>query len=172
MDEVHRGSPWTGGPCFVYIHVNMVVTSRCFAFRALTITQARIWKRFWVENLTSLLYYLPISSFAKTWIKYLYKHAVSIFFHLSWHFKREQSVFFAKQKLITSERLCVQDFTTGIKNFSFNQCHNKEFCVSFSGKLICESNKKLFSCICIAWYKHERGWENSALQTPKTFSIV
>ena len=21
-------------------------------------------------------------------------------------------------------------------------------------------NRKLFCCICIAWYKHERGWEN------------
>ena len=35
---------------------------------------------------------------------------------------------FAKQELITQVRLCVQDFATG-KNFSFNQCHNKEFCV-------------------------------------------
>ena len=26
-----------------------------------------------------------------------------------------------------SARFCVQDFATG-KNFSFNQCHNKEFC--------------------------------------------
>ena len=43
----------------------MVVTSRCFAFRAL-ITEARIWKSFWVENLTSLLY-PPILSSAETW---------------------------------------------------------------------------------------------------------
>ena len=39
---------------------------------------------------------------------------VSIFFRLSWQFKRA--------------RLRAQDFATG-KNFSFNQCHNKEFCV-------------------------------------------
>ena len=41
-------------------------------------------------------------------------------------------------------KLRVQDFETG-KNFSFNQCHNKEICVFFSGKLIYKSNRKLFS---------------------------
>ena len=35
---------------------------------------------------------------------------------------------FAKQELITRARLRAQDFATG-KNFSFNKCHNKEFCV-------------------------------------------
>ena len=35
---------------------------------------------------------------------------------------------FAKQELITRARRRVQDFATG-KNFSFNQYHNKEFCV-------------------------------------------
>ena len=38
------------------------------------------------------------------------------------------SFFFAKQELITRARLRGQDFATG-KNFSFNQCHNKQFCV-------------------------------------------
>ena len=54
----------------------MVVTSRCFAFRAL-ITQARIWKSFWVQNSTSLLY-LPITSLAETW-KVSYQQTVSFF---------------------------------------------------------------------------------------------
>ena len=49
----------------------------------------------------------------------------------------------------------------------------KEFCVFFSGKLFYKSNRKLFSCVCIAWYKHERGWENSRqLCKPDTKSIV
>ena len=26
-------------------------------------------------------------------------------------------------------------------------------------KLFYKSNRKLFSCVCIAWYKHSRGWE-------------
>ena len=60
-------------------------------------------------------------------------------FRLSWHFKREKSVFwkaafFAKQELIMRARLRVQDFAT-CKNFSFNQCHNKEFCCFFLGKV-------------------------------------
>ena len=61
-----------------------------------------------------------------------YKEGVSIFLRLSWHFKREKSVFckvsFAKRELITRarSRLRGQDFATG-KNFSFNQCHTKRF---------------------------------------------
>ena len=91
---------------------------RCFAFRAL-ITQARIW----------------IPSPAETWKIFTIKLS-HLFFRLSWHFKREKSVFwkhlFAIQELITRARLRVQDFATG-KNFSFNHRHNKEFCV-FSQK--------------------------------------
>ena len=70
------------------------------------------------------------------------------FFRLCWHFKREKSVFwkaafFAKQELIMRATLRVQDFATR-KNFSFNQCHNKEFCCFFSGRLIYTSNRKPF----------------------------
>ena len=39
-------------------YVNMVVASICFAFGVL-ITQAQIWKSFWVENSTNLLYLPP-----------------------------------------------------------------------------------------------------------------
>ena len=102
---------------------------RCFAFRAL-IRQARVWKRFSDQNSTSLLY-LPIPLSAETW-KIFKNKLCEFFFCISWHFKREKSVFgkhlFAKQELITCARLRVQDFATG-KNFSSNQCHNKEFCV-------------------------------------------
>ena len=67
-----------------------------------------------------------------------YKEGVSIFFRLSWHFKRENSVFWkyllAKQELITRARLRGQDFATG-KNFSFNQCHTRSFAF-FLGKVI------------------------------------
>ena len=67
-----------------------------------------------------------------------YKESVSIFFRLSWHFKREKSVFgkhlFVKQELITRARLRGQDFATG-KNFSFNQCNTKSFAF-FLGKFI------------------------------------
>ena len=43
----------------------------------------------------------------------------------------------------------------------------------FSGKLFYKSNRKLFSCVCIAWYKHSRRWENSRqLGKPSTSSRV
>ena len=84
------------------------------------------------------------------------------------------------------------------ENFSFNQSHTKSLRFS-SGKLFYKSNRKLFSWVCIPWYKHSRRWENSrqlckrstssrvcitvsnspnpsclyqAMQTRKTFSIV
>ena len=44
---------------------------------------------------------------------------------------------------------------------------------SFQRKLFYKSNRKLFSCICIAWYKHSRDWENSRqLCKPETKSRV
>ena len=50
---------------------------------------------------------------------------------------------------------------------------NKRVLLFFSGKLFYKSNRKLFSCVCIAWYKHERGWENSRqLCKPETKSRV
>ena len=49
----------------------------------------------------------------------------------------------------------------------------KEFCVFFSGKLFYKSNRKLFSCLCIAWHKHSRRWEDSRqLSKPSTSSRV
>ena len=93
-----------------------------------------------------------------------YKEGVSIFFRLSWHFKREKPVFwrhlFCKTKTDYAYKLRVQDFATG-KNFSFNQCSKQERFAFFSEKLFYKSNRKLFSCVYIRWHKHSRGWENS-----------
>ena len=73
---------------------------------------------------------LFIHSFVGWNLENRYKEGVSIFLRLSWHFKREKSVFckasFAKQELTTRARLRGQDFATG-RNFSFNQCHTKRF---------------------------------------------
>ena len=38
---------------------------------------------------------------------------------------------------------------------------NKRVFLFFSGKLFYKSNRKLFPCVCISWYKHSGGWENS-----------
>ena len=68
---------------------------------------------------------------------------------------------FCKTKTDHAYKLRVQDFVTG-KNFSFNQCsYQKRFAFYFLGKLFYKSNRQLFSYVCISWYKHERGWENS-----------
>ena len=68
---------WLAESVFAWGYVNMVVASKCFAFRAL-ITQARIWKSFRVQNSTSLLY-LPIPSSAETW-KIVTKKVCQFFF--------------------------------------------------------------------------------------------
>ena len=73
---MYARSDWLRG-VFAWEYVNMVVASRCFAFRAL-ITQARIWKSFRVQNSTSLLY-LPIPSSAETW-KIVTKKVCQFFF--------------------------------------------------------------------------------------------
>ena len=50
---------------------------------------------------------------------------------------------------------------------------NKRVLLFFSGKLFHKSDRKLFSFVCIAWYKHARGWENSRqLCKPSTSSRV
>ena len=59
-----------------------------------------------------------------------YKEGESIFLCLSWHFKREKSVFckasFCKTRTHYTWKNSWTDFVTG-KNFSFNQCHTKSF---------------------------------------------
>ena len=154
----------------------MVVASRWIGFRAL-ITRAWIWKCFRVQNSISLLY-LPFPLSAETWTILTNKLCQFFFAQADINILSEKNLYFgkylfAKQELITRARLRVQDFGTG-KNFCFNQCHNKEFLsFFFSVKLFYKSNRKLFSCVCIAWYKHSRGWENSRqLCNPSTSSRV
>ena len=71
---------------------------------------------------------------------------MSFFFHLSWHFKRQKPVFWKASFLQN--------------NIQYSK---QESLVFILGKVIWiyKSNRKLFSCVCIPWYKHSRGWENS-----------
>ena len=89
-----------------------------------------------------------------------FKEGVSVFFRLSWHFKREKSLFWIASFLQNKNWLRVQDFATG-KNFSFNQRHNKQFCVFSRESYFIKAIENFFSCVSMAWYKHSRGWENS-----------
>ena len=92
-----------------------------------------------------------------------YKEGVSIFLHLSWHFKREKSA-------VCTAPFC--NFATG-KNFSFNQCHTKSFAFFSRESYFIKAIENFFSCVCISCYKHSRGWENSRqLCKPETKSRV
>ena len=107
----------------------------------------------------------------------LYKHAVPIFFRLSWHFKREK-LFFGKHLYCKTWELITRTLSFVYKTLRLVRISllisnlNKEF-FFFWGKLYYKSNRKLFSCVCIAWYKHSRVWENSwQLCKPETTSRV
>ena len=89
-----------------------------------------------------------------------------------------ESLFIAKQELITRS-LSFAYKTSQLARISLLISDlNKEF-FFFVGKLFNKrwapdkSNWKLLSCVCIAWYKHSRGWENSwQLCEPETTSRV
>ena len=93
-----------------------------------------------------------IPSSAETW-KIVTNTVCQLFFTLADILSEKNPYFakhlFAKQELITRARLRGQDFATG-KNFSFNQGHTKSFAFFSPGKLFYKSNRKLFSCVCIA----------------------
>ena len=83
------------------------------------------------------------------------------FFRLSWHFKREktrilESIFFAKQGLI-SRTSFVYKTSQLVRICLLISALNKRVLLFFSGKLFYNSNRKLFSCVCISWFKHLRG---------------
>ena len=81
------------------------------------------WRRFfsWKLDKFTLLTHSLIG-----WnLENLYEHAVSIFWCLSWHFKREKSIFWKASFLQNKNCLPVQDFVYKtsrlvLKNFSFN----------------------------------------------------
>ena len=63
-------------------------------------------------------------------------------------YKQAVSIFFVYKTLwLVRISLLISAIT---KSFAF-----------FLGKFNLKSKRKLLSCICIAWYKHSRGWENS-----------
>ena len=109
-------------------------------------------------------------------LRNLWKNAVSIFFRLSWLFKREKPVFrkafFCKTKTDYAFKLRVQDFATG-QNFSFNQYPKQKSFAFFLGKVILKPTENFFPVVCISLCKHWRGWENAPqLCKPSTSSRV
>ena len=98
-------------------------------------------------------------------------------FRLNWHYKREKPVFWKASFVQDKDWLRVQasckDFATAIRICVLISALNKRVLLYFSGKLFYKSNGKLFSCVCISWYKHSRGLENSRQSSkPSTSSRV
>ena len=64
-----------------------------------------------------------------------------------------ESIFFAKQELITPTKRHVQHFTTG-KNFSVNLCHKQRFLLFFSWEIYfiraTENLFTVYACIHVA----------------------
>ena len=151
----------------------MVVASTCFAFRAL-ITQARNLKMF--PSSKPDKFTLFAHSFVGWNLENRYKEGVSIFFSLKLTFEAGKVRILESIFLQNKNWLRVQDFvdktlrlvrislliSTITKSFAF-----------FLGKLFYKSNRKRFSRVWIAWYKHSRLWENSRrLCKPSTSSRV
>ena len=90
-------------------------------------------KKFFSSKLNKFTLFKPIPSSAETWK--IFTNKLCQFFFFAWtDILGEKNPYFGKHLLQnknwfnTRARVRVQDFATG-KNFSFNQCHNEEFCV-------------------------------------------
>ena len=88
-------------------------------------------KKFWVENLTHLLYQFT-HSFVGWNLENHRKHAVSIFFCLRWHFKWEKPIllesnFISKQELITHTSFVYKTLQL-VRISLLNTTLNKELC--------------------------------------------
>ena len=98
------------------------------------------------------------------------------FFFASADILSAKSPYFGKPLLQNKNWLRVQDFvdkTLRLVRISLLISAIQRVLRFFSGNLFYKSNRKLFSCVCIAWYKHSRRWENSRrLCKPSTSSRV
>ena len=83
-----------------------------------------------------------------------------------------ESIFSAKQGLITRASFVYKTLRL-VRISLLISALNKRVLLFFSWKLFYKNNRKLFPCVCISWYKHSRGWENSRqLCKPSTSSRV
>ena len=110
-----------------------------------------------VQNLTSLLY-LPIPSLAETW-KIVTRKVCRFFFSPKLTVKARKVRILESIFLQNKNWLRVQDFVDKILRLvriSLLISAIQRVLRFFSGNLFYKSNRKLFSCVCIAWYQHSR----------------
>ena len=152
-----------------------------------------------LKNSSSLLY-LPISSSAETWK--IFRNRLCQFVFAWADILSEKNPYFGKHlfcKTRTERTSFEYKISRLVRVSLLISTLNKRLLLFSSWKLFYKSNKKLFSCVCISWYKHSRGWETSqqlyklstssrvcitvsnspnpsclyqAMQTRKTFTIV
>ena len=141
-----------------------VVTSRCLAFRAL-ITQHELQKGFELKNSSSLLD-LPISSSA-------------VVFFLAWaNTLSEKNPYFGKHlfcktRTDNARTRFVRKTSRLVRISLLISALNKRVLLFSSWKIFYKGYRKFFAFVCISWYKHSRGWENSRpLCKPETKSSV
>ena len=81
-----------------------------------------------------------------------YKEGVSIFFRLSWHFKREKSVFWKASFCKTrTDYACKTSWTRLCDwyEFLFYSVPYKEFCVFSRESYFIKTIENFFSCVCL-----------------------
>ena len=136
---------------------------KMFCFSRTNHASTNLKKVFLLKTSTSLLY-SHISSSAETWK--IFRNMLCQFFFAWADILSEkkksilESIFFAKQGLITRTSF-VYKTSLLVRICLLISTLNKRVLLFFSGKLFYKSNRKLFSCVCISWHKHLRGWENS-----------
>ena len=130
--------------CFCIRVCKHVVKPRCFFFSHANHTSTNLKKLLsWKLDKFTLFTHSLLG-----WnLENLYKPAASIFFRLSWHFKREKSVFWKASFFQNKNWLRKQDFmyrTLQLVRISpLIRAITKSFAV-FLGKLIYKSSRKLF----------------------------
>ena len=131
---LYARSDWPRG-VFAWEYVNMVVAGKMFCFSRANHASTNLKK---VSSSKLHKFTLFTHSFVGWNLENRYKEGVSIFLCLSWHFKREKSVFwkvsFCKTRTDYACKTLWTRIATG-KNFSFNQSHTKSFAF-FLGKVI------------------------------------
>ena len=127
----------------------MLVTSRRFAHASMNLKKVLSWNTRQVYFIYPLPCRLKLCQFFFTWADILSEKNPYFGKHL-----------FCKTKTDCAYKLRVQDLRLVRISLLINAL-NERVLLFFLGKVFYKSNRKRFSCVCISWHKHSRGWENS-----------
>ena len=141
-----------------------------FCFSRASHASTNLKKGFELKTSTSLLY-SPISSSAETW-KIFTNMLCQFFFTWAGILSDKETVFW-KASFLQNKDCFLYETSRLVRICLLISALNKRVLLFLSGKLFYKNNRKLFSCVCISWYTHSRGLENSQqLCKPETKSRV